>query len=95
MTKHDDEYISDEQASEGMNEIFEIINAKGDEGELREIVKNRRPDSSQESEFTQAESAYQSIQPSQGAPSEHNLTCSEELFYTDLRAIAEDSSRED
>ena len=24
--------------SEGLNQIFEIINAKGDEGELREIV---------------------------------------------------------
>jgi hypothetical protein len=28
----------DEQNSEGLNEIFEIINAKGDSGELKEIV---------------------------------------------------------
>ncbi|WML30011.1 hypothetical protein RCG24_19250 [Neobacillus sp. OS1-32] len=29
----------EEQTSEGLNQIFEIINAKGDEGELREIVE--------------------------------------------------------
>lgn len=28
-----------DEISEGLNQIFEIINAKGDEGELREIVK--------------------------------------------------------
>jgi hypothetical protein len=28
----------DEQTSEGLNEVFEIINAKGDSGELKEIV---------------------------------------------------------
>lgn len=29
----------EEQTSEGLNQIFEIINAKGDESELREIVE--------------------------------------------------------
>jgi hypothetical protein len=33
--KKDDEKISD-----GLNEIFEIINAKGDAGELKEIVES-------------------------------------------------------
>ncbi|QIZ10667.1 hypothetical protein HFZ78_31355 [Priestia megaterium] len=28
----------DEKISEGLNELFEIINAKGDTGELKEIV---------------------------------------------------------
>jgi hypothetical protein len=28
-----------DKISEGLNQIFEIINAKGDEGELREIVE--------------------------------------------------------
>ncbi|MGG0539141.1 hypothetical protein [Priestia aryabhattai] len=27
-----------DETSEGLNQLFEIINAKGDEGELREIV---------------------------------------------------------
>lgn len=27
-----------DQTSEGLNQIFEIINAKGDEGELQQIV---------------------------------------------------------
>jgi hypothetical protein len=30
----------DDEISEGLNQIFEIINAKGDEGELQEIVNN-------------------------------------------------------
>ncbi|MBR8644547.1 hypothetical protein KEH51_08345 [[Brevibacterium] frigoritolerans] len=30
----------DEKTSEGLNEIFEIINAKGDIGELKEIIQN-------------------------------------------------------
>jgi hypothetical protein len=30
----------DDKISEGLNQIFEIINAKGDEGELKEIVEN-------------------------------------------------------
>lgn len=29
----------DEKISEGLNQIFEIINAKGDAGELKEIVE--------------------------------------------------------
>lgn len=29
----------EEQTSEGLNQIFEIINAKGDSGELKEIVE--------------------------------------------------------
>ena len=28
-----------DETSDGLNQIFEIINAKGDEGELREIVE--------------------------------------------------------
>ncbi|WP_190284713.1 hypothetical protein [Bacillus sp. S3] len=28
-----------DKTSEGLNQIMEIINAKGDEGELKEIVK--------------------------------------------------------
>ncbi|MEP9407538.1 hypothetical protein ABKP09_14560 [Peribacillus frigoritolerans] len=32
----------DEKTSEGLNEIFEIINSKGDIGELKEIVQ--KPD---------------------------------------------------
>ncbi|WP_191566901.1 hypothetical protein [Metabacillus idriensis] len=33
----------DTQTSEGLNQIFEVINAKGDEGELKTIV-NQKPD---------------------------------------------------
>lgn len=29
-----------DKTSEGLNQIFEIINAKGDTGELKEIVEN-------------------------------------------------------
>lgn len=29
----------EEKTSEGLNQIFEIINAKGDTGELKEIVE--------------------------------------------------------
>ncbi|MBT2726215.1 hypothetical protein J7E63_04570 [Bacillus sp. ISL-75] len=39
----------DEKISEGLNELFEIINAKGDTGELKEIVEryeNPNPDES-------------------------------------------------
>ncbi|MEH7179410.1 hypothetical protein [Neobacillus vireti] len=28
------------KTSEGLNQIFEIINAKGDDGELKQIVQN-------------------------------------------------------
>ncbi|CAH2714170.1 hypothetical protein BACCIP111895_01324 [Neobacillus rhizosphaerae] len=31
-----------DETSEGLNQIFEIINAKGDEGELKEIVEKER-----------------------------------------------------
>ncbi|MFZ7942105.1 hypothetical protein [Neobacillus sp. 19] len=31
-----------DKTSEGLNQIIEIINAKGDEGELEEIVKKGR-----------------------------------------------------
>ncbi|WP_191560497.1 hypothetical protein [Metabacillus idriensis] len=33
----------DTQTSEGLNQIFEVINAKGDEGELKTIV-NQKPE---------------------------------------------------
>ncbi|MFD6440647.1 hypothetical protein ACFWDG_12695 [Peribacillus sp. NPDC060186] len=29
----------DEKTSDGLNEIFEIINAKGDTGELKELIQ--------------------------------------------------------
>jgi hypothetical protein len=32
----------DVETSEGLNQIFEIINAKGDIGELREIVEENK-----------------------------------------------------
>jgi hypothetical protein len=31
--------MEDEKTSDGLNEIFEIINAKGDTGELKEIIQ--------------------------------------------------------
>jgi archaellum component FlaG (FlaF/FlaG flagellin family) len=31
-----------DQTSEGLNQIFEIINAKGDEGELKQIVEKNQ-----------------------------------------------------
>lgn len=31
---------NEDKTSEGLNQIFEIINAKGDTGELKEIVEN-------------------------------------------------------
>jgi hypothetical protein len=34
----------DNQTSEGLNQIFEIINAKGDTGELDKIVKKSNND---------------------------------------------------
>ncbi|WP_202171441.1 hypothetical protein [Bacillus sp. USDA818B3_A] len=36
-----------DQTSEGLNQIFEIINAKGDEGELNEIVNHSDKETSQ------------------------------------------------
>ncbi|WP_338448094.1 hypothetical protein R4Z09_17830 [Niallia oryzisoli] len=32
-----------DQTSAGLNQIMEIINAKGDEGELRQIVERANP----------------------------------------------------
>jgi hypothetical protein len=29
-----------DQTSQGLNQIFEIINAKGDEGEIKQILEN-------------------------------------------------------
>ena len=29
-----------DQTSEGLNQIFEIINAKGDTGEIKQIIEN-------------------------------------------------------
>jgi len=45
---------NNDETSEGLNQIFEIINAKGDTGELREIVEQNnnstRQDEQQQSE---------------------------------------------
>ncbi|WP_018664540.1 hypothetical protein [Heyndrickxia acidiproducens] len=38
----------DEQVSAGLNELFEIINAKGDTGELKSIIQNYQSDSPQD-----------------------------------------------
>jgi hypothetical protein len=38
----------DEETSEGLNQIFEIINAKGDTGELRVIVDNHKTEKQEE-----------------------------------------------
>lgn len=37
-----------DQTSEGLNQIFEIINAKGDEGELKEIVEKNESTSNKD-----------------------------------------------
>ncbi|WP_088071815.1 hypothetical protein [Gottfriedia luciferensis] len=59
----EDEYTDD------MNQLLEIINAKGDTGELLEIVdKYKQPE---------------------------NPECNHDLFYQELRVIAEDSAKED
>jgi hypothetical protein len=39
---------SGDKTSEGLNQILEIINAKGDAGELKEIVEKTDPSSAQE-----------------------------------------------
>jgi hypothetical protein len=47
--KQDDEKISD-----GLNELFEIINAKGDTGEINEILdkyNNAEPDDDQKTNY--------------------------------------------
>jgi len=61
-----DEYTND------MNQLLEIINAKGDTGELLEIVDKYKETENEESNH-------------------HN----HDLFYQELRVIAEDSARED
>ncbi|MFP3845993.1 hypothetical protein [Priestia filamentosa] len=38
----------DNQTNEGLNQIFEIINAKGDTGELDKIVKKSNNNSTQD-----------------------------------------------
>jgi hypothetical protein len=42
--------MKNDQVSEGLNQIFEIINAKGDTGELKKIVEKNctTPDEEQE-----------------------------------------------
>ena len=40
----------DEQTSEGLNQLFEIINAKGDTGELNQIVERSNTDSDTDSD---------------------------------------------
>lgn len=37
-----------DQTSEGLNQIFEIINAKGDTGELEEIVERTNAENNQD-----------------------------------------------
>jgi hypothetical protein len=37
-----------DQTSEGLNQIFEIINAKGDEGEIKQIVENNETEGNNE-----------------------------------------------
>ena len=39
---------NNDETSEGLNQIFEIINAKGDTGELREIVEQTNESTSQD-----------------------------------------------
>jgi len=63
MLKKEDEYTDD------MNQVLEIINAKGDTGELLEIVDK----------YKQGE----------------NPECNHDLFYQELRVIAEDSAKEE
>lgn len=43
MKDKDPKSSDDIQTSDGLNQIFEVINAKGDEGELSAIV-NQKPD---------------------------------------------------
>lgn len=39
---------NDDQMNEGLNQIIEIINAKGDTGELNQIVKKSNSDPNQD-----------------------------------------------
>jgi hypothetical protein len=38
---------NNDKTSEGLNELFEIINAKGDTGELKEIVERYESENSE------------------------------------------------
>ncbi|MBY0121226.1 hypothetical protein [Bacillus sp. S/N-304-OC-R1] len=42
-----------DQTSEGLNQLFEVINAKGDTGEINEIVKRTKTDSDRNNEKSQ------------------------------------------
>ncbi|WHY85512.1 hypothetical protein QNH39_23340 [Neobacillus novalis] len=42
---------SGDKTSEGLNQILEFINAKGDEGELKEIVEKTNPSSAQKQDL--------------------------------------------
>ncbi|MEH7116984.1 hypothetical protein V7128_06110 [Neobacillus vireti] len=44
-----------DETSEALNQLFEIINAKGDVGELTEIVEKDRESTSQEQSAQQGE----------------------------------------
>ena len=59
-----------EETSDGLNQLVEIINAKGDTEELKEIVNKYDKE-------------------------EHSPLCSDDFFYTDLRAIVEDGAKEE
>lgn len=48
-----------DQTGEGLNQIFEIINAKGDEGELRQIAEKN------DSSVNQTQNQYQKQEPGQ------------------------------
>ncbi|MEH7416539.1 hypothetical protein V7266_14725 [Neobacillus drentensis] len=39
---------NNDETSQGLNQIFEIINAKGDTGELAEIVEQKNDSTSQD-----------------------------------------------
>lgn len=39
----------DQETSEGLNQIFEIINAKGDIGEIKEILEKKSDDNETQS----------------------------------------------
>ncbi|WP_394233497.1 hypothetical protein [Niallia oryzisoli] len=39
-----------DQTSEGLNQIMEIINAKGDEGEIKQIIDKSNPNPSQKND---------------------------------------------
>jgi hypothetical protein len=61
-----------DQTSEGLNQIFEIINAKGDTGELNEIVENGQTGSSTNQSETvanrQAVNTNQGVENNTAAP---------------------------